>query len=185
MIMSLRYVFLICFSALVSSGLAGARDSASSARKNQTGTPTPANEISGVDRSVASGIGRLDVPTGPRAIVARFFATLEKGDVDRAYSKLTEGSKISQNAEQSELIRKKTAEAIEAFGQIRGSELVEMEWAGTHLVRMTYISLGENFPLRWRFYFYQRQQAWRLVDIRVDDSLKDFFHERGSSQEGK
>ena len=162
---------------------ADAREPASSPGKNESADTGIADPETSMETRNVSGAGRLEVPAGPRTIVSRFFNTLGKGRVDEAYTRLTEGSKIAQNAEQSALIRKKTTEAIEAFGKINGFELIDMEWAGTHLVRLTYLSLGENFPLRWRFYFYQRRKAWRLVDIRVDDSLKDVFHERGSSDD--
>jgi hypothetical protein len=119
---------------------------------------------------------------GPRSIVEKFFATLGLGKVEEAYAKLTEGSTIRENANQLEMLQTKTDGAIEEFGRIEGQELVEMEWAGSSLVRLTYLSLGEKFPLRWRFYFYQRNGVWRLVDIRVDDRLKDLFHESGDSE---
>jgi hypothetical protein len=120
---------------------------------------------------------------GPRAIVNEFFTTLGLGKVDSAYEKLAAGSMIAENTGQLSLLRTKTDQAIEEFGGIEGQELVEMEWAGTHLVRLTYLSLGEKFPLRWRFYFYRREDVWRLVDIRVDDRLKALFHESGDSED--
>ena len=118
-------------------------------------------------------------------IVTEFFETLGLGKVSLAYEKLTKGSMIEENEGQLSMLRTKTDEAMAEFGRIEGHELVEMEWAGTSLVRLTYLSLGEKFPLRWRFYFYKRKGLWRLVDIRVDDRLKDLFHESGDSQDSR
>lgn len=120
---------------------------------------------------------------GPQSIVKKFFETLVLGKVSLAYETLTRGSTIEDNKAQISMLRTKTDEAIAEFGQIEGHELVEMEWAGKSLVRLTYLSLGEKLPLRWRFYFYQRKGVWRLVDIRVDDRLKDLFHESGDSED--
>jgi hypothetical protein len=44
------------------------------------------------------------------------------------------------------------------------------------------LSLGKEFPLRWRFYFYKPQDSWRLIDLRVDDKLVAMFDE---SEDGR
>jgi hypothetical protein len=49
-------------------------------------------------------------------------------------------------------------------------------------VRATFVSQGKVFPLRWRFYFYKPENAWRLIDMRVDDKLTGLFDE---AEEGK
>ena len=66
---------------------------------------------------------------------------------------------------------------MELFGSIRGYELIESKTVGSNLLRRTYISLGRDFPLRWRFYFYRASADWRLVDLRVDDRLSGIFEE--------
>jgi hypothetical protein len=44
------------------------------------------------------------------------------------------------------------------------------------------ISLNSDLPLRWRFYFYKSQGAWKLVDLRVDDGLVELFEEAGRAR---
>jgi hypothetical protein len=44
-------------------------------------------------------------------------------------------------------------------------------------VSYTLLSLGKEFPLRWRFYFYKPMDTWKLIDIRVDDRLAAMFDE--------
>ena len=63
------------------------------------------------------------------------------------------------------------------FGVVRGYDLVERKLVGERLLRATYLSLGKDFPLRWRFYFYKADNVWRLVDLRVDDKLTGIFEE--------
>ena len=58
-----------------------------------------------------------------------------------------------------------------------GYELVESKNVGVRLLRRTYVSVGKEFPLRWRFYFYKPDLAWRLIDLRVDDRLPGIFDE--------
>lgn len=113
----------------------------------------------------------------PGLLAAQFFASLREGEIEQAYSTLTKGSKIGDRPEELRLLKQKTKEAIEVFGVISGYELVENKTVGTRLIRTTYISLGKEFPLRWRFYFYKADSVWRLVDLRVDDKLTGIFEE--------
>ncbi len=113
----------------------------------------------------------------PGKIAAQFFVSLREGEIDGAYAALTKGSKIAERPEELRLLKQKTKEAIEVFGVISGQELVENKTVGTRLIRATYVSLGKEFPLRWRFYFYKADNVWRLIDLRVDDKLTGVFDE--------
>ena len=110
-------------------------------------------------------------------MAAEFFGSLEKGQIDEAYANLTKGSKIIEKPEDLRVLKQKTKEAIEVFGAIQGYELVETKPVGTKLMRRTYLSLGAEYPLRWRFYFYLANNRWRLIDLRVDDRLTGMFDE--------
>ena len=55
--------------------------------------------------------------------------------------------------------------------------MVENLEIGKSLVRTTCLSLNEDLPLRWRFYFYRNGDQWRLVDLRVDDGIVELFDE--------
>ena len=111
-----------------------------------------------------------------------FFAALQQKQIDAAYDQLTKGTKIAEKAEEVATLKSKTKQAVELFGDIQGSELVAVASVGAHLLSATYMSLGKDFPLRWRFYFYRSGDAWRLIDIRVDDRLADMFGEPGESK---
>ena len=117
------------------------------------------------------------VRDSPSGVVAAFFGSLEKGEVDQAYDSLTKGSKIAEKPEELRQLKAKTREAIEIFGSVLGYDLVDTKLVGTRLARSTYVSLGKVFPLRWRFYFYRSEEAWRLIDMRVDDKLAGIFEE--------
>lgn len=138
---------------------------------------------------VPQGLAANEIPAGaapapaaadaaaPVQLAAQFFAALREGEIEQAYATLTKGSKIGDRPEELRLLKQKTKEAIEVFGVISGYELVENKTVGTRLIRATYISLGKEFPLRWRFYFYKADSVWRLVDLRVDDKLTGIFEE--------
>ena len=113
----------------------------------------------------------------PARVVSDFFALIAKGQIDEAYANLTKGSKTIEKPEDLRVLKEKTREAVKVFGAITGHELVESKPIGTRLLRRTYLSLGAEFPLRWRFYFYNSSDRWRLIDLRVDDRLAGMFDE--------
>jgi len=119
----------------------------------------------------------VGVPDGIAQMVAVFFDSLQKVEVDQAYNVLTKGSKIAEKPEELKQLKAKTQEAIEVFGAISGYDLVDSKSVGNRLVRATYASHGKIYPLRWRFYFYKPEDTWRLIDMRVDDKLSAMFDE--------
>ncbi len=114
---------------------------------------------------------------GPEKIIARFFSYIQRREVDQAYDQLTRGTKIAERAEDVKTLKAKTKEAINVFGPVLGFDTVVKKNVGTRLVSYTLLSLGKEFPLRWRFYFYKPQETWRLIDLRVDDRLAAMFDE--------
>lgn len=123
----------------------------------------------------------LDAPV--RKLIDDFFSALENHQVDVAYDQLVKDTKIAERSEEVATLKSKTQQAVQLFGDFQGHELVETKFVGTRLMSATYLSLGKNFPLRWRFYFYKASIAWRLIDIRVDDRLADMFGETTPPEE--
>jgi hypothetical protein len=167
--MKARFFTLLTLAALAASALhaqekPGAKPSVSGPRMQVPATPEPA----------ASTAGPI---TDPGQIVAAFFSLLQKSSVDAAYASLTRGSRIAEKPEELRLLKAKTTEAIEAFGVIMGFDAVDSKVVGARLLRATYVSHGRIFPLRWRFYFYNPDGNWRLIDLRVDDKLTGIFDE--------
>jgi hypothetical protein len=113
----------------------------------------------------------------PLTMISAFFSSLEKGELDDAYANLMRGSKIAERPEEIRQLKTKTKEAIGVFGGLQGFEHVETKDVSTRLLRCTYLSLGREFPLRWRFYFYRANRVWRVIDLRVDDRLASIFEE--------
>lgn len=113
----------------------------------------------------------------PRTQVDGFFARLTEGRVDVAYDQLIKGTKIDEMPKDVAMLKTKTREALRVFGGINGYETVDSKEVGRHLKRLTCLSLGKKFPIRWRFYFYEAGGVWKLIDIRIDDRLVDLFEE--------
>jgi hypothetical protein len=134
-------------------------------------TPVPAKE------SASPAIVTSTVPPEPAQIVRAFYAALGDGNIDGAYEGLMKGSKIAERPEEVSTLKAKTKQAIDLFGTIHGYDLVDLKPVGERLMRATYLSLGHELPLRWRFYFYKAEDEWKLIDLRVDDKLTGIFDE--------
>jgi hypothetical protein len=119
------------------------------------------------------------IPEGeaPEKTIARFFGYLQRKEVDLAYDQLTRGTKIADRKEDVKMLKSKTTDALAVFGAMTGYDAVAKKAVGERLMSYTFISLGKEFPLRWRFYFYKPQDAWKLIDLRVDDRLSAMFDE--------
>jgi hypothetical protein len=95
---------------------------------------------------------------------------------------LVKGTIIAERSEDVAALKTRTQTALDSYGPITGYEVVDEKVVGTALLRRTCVSLNTDLPLRWRFYFYKSEGAWRLVDLRVDDALVELFDEAGRAR---
>lgn len=117
-------------------------------------------------------------PETPERTIARFFQYLQRREVDQAYDQLTRGTKIAEHAEDVKMLKSKTKDALAFFGAISGFEIIDTKKVGDRLISYRVVSLGKDFPLLWRFYFYKPSDSWRLIDMRVEDRLTEMFDEK-------
>jgi hypothetical protein len=115
----------------------------------------------------------------PRERIDAFFQLLSRDRVEVAYAGLIKGSIIEERAEDVEALKNRTQHALDAYGAIRSYDVLQETSVGSSLRRYTCLSLNEDLPLRWRFYFYRSGRGWKLVDLRVDDGLVELFDELG------
>lgn len=144
--------------------------------KTPDATPVPAGKATAVAAPAKSEEAK-PAADDPANAAEAFFTLLGQNLVEQAYTNLTRGSKIADRPEELQTLKARTNDAIQIFGTIHGHELLESKQVGAHLLRRTYLSLGHDFPLRWRFYYYKTGDQWRLVDLRVDDRLSAVFEE--------
>ncbi|MCK9588674.1 MAG: hypothetical protein WC076_07125 [Terrimicrobiaceae bacterium] len=115
----------------------------------------------------------------PAPAVGAFFLALKAGQVDAAYEGLVRNTIIAERQENVNDLKLSTKKAIDHYGPVSGYEVVDTLQVGSSLMRQTCISLNQDLPLRWRFYFYHSEGAWKIVDMRVDDGLVELFEEAG------
>jgi len=135
------------------------------------GTPRPSPSPTTTQSSTKAGI------TDPASAINKFFESLKADQLEVAYGDLVKNTIISAKPENVQKLKEKTLQAIDTFGPIKGYDVVENLEIGKSLVRTTCLSLNEDLPLRWRFYFYRNGDQWRLVDLRVDDGIVELFED--------
>jgi hypothetical protein len=113
----------------------------------------------------------------PSELLQRFFEALQADKLDAAYEGLAKNTIVASKAENLEQLKLRTREAIDNFGPVTGYEVVETVEIGKSLSRQTCLSLNEELPLRWRFYFYRTGGQWKIIDLRVDDGIVELFEE--------
>lgn len=135
-------------------------------------TPTPSPSPSPTPLNTAE----------PTQLLRRFFEALKADKLDEAYEGLAKNTLIAAKAENLEQLKKRTRDAMDNFGPVKGYEVVETLEIGNSLFRQTCISLNEDLPLRWRFYFYRADSKWKIVDLRVDDGIVELFDDVARSR---
>jgi hypothetical protein len=159
----LLLIFLLC---AVSTGIA------------RNSSPTPANEMLLLDESSSGGEPRVT----PMEMLRKFFSGVKSGNLDDALNALTRDSLLAHKKDDIETLKKGTQQALDKYGDVEGFEILEKKAVGDSLLRVTGLSLGEDMPLRWRFYFYKIKGNWRLLDMRVDTGIADLFEDIGSNK---
>lgn len=115
----------------------------------------------------------------PAATIGAFFLALKAGQVDAAYEGLVKNTIIAERQGDVNELKQSTKKALDHYGPLTGYEVVDTRQVGNSLLRQTCISLNQDLPLRWRFYFYRTENVWKIVDMRVDDGLVELFEESG------
>lgn len=129
--------------------------------------------------SVAKAAVKPGAPTASASeylqLAEEFFASLQKSEVGQAFDGLTKNSELAQKTDELEGLKTKTRQGMDLVGGVTSYEVIKIDPAGSRLVRVTCLAYGTKFPLRWLLYFYEVDKVWRLIDLRVDDSLVRMF----------
>lgn len=118
----------------------------------------------------------------PEEVLRLFFEDLKADKLDAAYQGLVKNTVLSERTGTTDQLKEKTRAALDHFGPVQGYEIVENLQVGDSLFRYTCVSLNEDVPMRWRFYFYRSGTQWKVIDLRVDDGIADLFEEVSRSR---
>jgi hypothetical protein len=110
----------------------------------------------------------------------QFFASVGEGKIPEAYKTLTKGSKSIENIDP---LVVQTEAVIEGNGMIIDSELLRTTRVGKRLLRISYLTHGDIYPMQWNFYCYRSSAGWQVLDITVNNDLYAIFDEEDKAQE--
>ncbi len=118
----------------------------------------------------------LEVPIGIKTRIDNFFNQIINGNVKSAYSNLLVNSPISKQKIDLDNLLSQTSRAFEIYGKLSGYEAVNAEIATNSYLRLRYLGLHGNFPVRWIFTFYRSpEKDWIVTNIKFDDLSEYFF----------
>ncbi len=129
------------------------------------------------DRTAVSGTSVLPgVPDKLKEKIDDFFNKLISSKVDSAFTGLLAESPINEKKEQIKNLIKQTRLANQRYGDIQDYEAVNSEFVTDSYLRLRYLALHRNFPMRWIFTYYRSpDKGWIVVNIKFDDFTEFFF----------
>lgn len=118
------------------------------------------------------------VPKELYAQSASFFKILLLNDVTDAYQVLLQNSPIRDKKEQFERLINQTKHAFNLYGNAKGYERVDEEYVTESLMRLRYITIHDDLPLRWVLTYYKSpRRGWIIINMKFDDEADYFFKE--------
>lgn len=125
-------------------------------------TPTIAG-VYGIDKEVETKVNS-------------FFGEVMKGDVKNAYKILLFNSPIKADKEDKKQLIAETKRAYKYYGELSGIEFVSAEKVTDNYIRVRYLGLCENYPMRWIFTLYNSPtKGWIVTKVLFDDMTEYFF----------
>lgn len=126
--------------------------------------------------SNTQGRGFDEVPTNLKKRVENFFETLKSEDVNKAYEELLQNSPIMNQKEDLSNLVIQTRRAIGLYGKIYSYEPVYADIVSNSYIRLNYLGIHSNYPVRWIFTFYRSpKHDWIITNIKFDDLSEYFF----------
>lgn len=111
-------------------------------------------------------------PGTPLARANAFFADLQTGRADQAFSTLFEGSPAPSARTLYVAERRSDLTSFQrSYGEIIGAELLSQEHHGHSVVRLVYLLKLRDFPVTCELVFYRPDQTWNLTRLEFTDQL--------------
>ena len=108
--------------------------------------------------------------------VDNFFTKVIKDDLKNGFDELLKNSVIALKRDDVENLRKQTERSMEIYGKILSFEFVNAERVTDSYLRVRYIGLHSNYPMRWVFTFYRSpDKGWIITNVKFDDMSEYFF----------
>jgi hypothetical protein len=115
----------------------------------------------------AAQLQRLD------AQLKDFFNELSQSQVDEAYRRLLNGTRIAQQQQAVAQLQEKTRRLPELYGPMQSVEQFDTTRLGRSVVMLKYLYNCERYPVVWYFTYYRSSGSspWKLIAVRFDTDL--------------
>ncbi|MCH2061340.1 MAG: hypothetical protein MK183_12000 [Verrucomicrobiales bacterium] len=127
----------------------------------------------------ATGLGRFEKTLGGereiRDRVETFFKNIENGNTKDAFTALMKGSPLGENTESVDKLVAETQDIVKTYGAIRDHELIRISRLGSRIIRFTYFSYSDNYPLKWEIYCFLGKSGWQTLDFSVNNKFTELF----------
>jgi len=123
---------------------------------------------------ILSPIGAFAAETSiPELKAQTFFSGVIKGNINKAYDELFQGSHLlTQKPDSVDVVKEQTAKLRPLYGEAIGFELMEEAKMGKSVVRLVYLLKLEHHPIIWEFYFYKPADHWVVANIKFNDQFQ-------------
>ncbi len=104
-----------------------------------------------------------------------FFENIRKLEVVKAFNGILRNSPLAEKKEARKQLISQTKKAMEIYGNLKSYEAVSSETITGSYIRLRFLGLHENYPMRWIFTFYKSPKlGWIITNIKFDD-LSEFY----------
>ena len=122
------------------------------------------------------GNSLANVPKEIQSNCTAFFKFLVNSEVDKAFETILKNSPIAKKDEQIKNLIEQTKKSFKLYGNMQGFEPVNYEQASESLLRVRYISIHPDIPMRWIITYYNSpSRGWIVINIKFDDLAEYFF----------
>ncbi len=134
-----------------------------------------ANAQSGGEASASMRQQFIGVPNVLLDKTTAFFENIKELKVVKAFDGILENSPLSEKKEARKQLISQTKKAMEIYGNLTSYEAVSSETITGSYIRLRFLGLHENYPMRWIFTFYKSpKMGWIITNIKFDD-LSEFY----------
>jgi hypothetical protein len=110
--------------------------------------------------------------------VLQFFNGIMKDDIEDAYKLFLKKSPLRAKKDDMTKLIKETKRAKKYYGKLAGFEFVSAEKVTNSYIRLRYIGVCENYPMRWIFTMYRSpKNGWIVTKILFDDMSEYYFQD--------
>ncbi len=112
------------------------------------------------------------------AKVMQFFNGLMSNEIEDAYKSFLKNSPLRAKKDDMSKLIKETGRAKKFYGKLAGFEFVSAEKVTDSYIRLRYLGVCENYPMRWVFTMYRSpKKGWIVTKILFDDMSEYYFED--------